>query len=612
MQLLKDSVALKPAGRAEGGSSSLRVSGNSRWLATSAMVVLAAIAIVRIALTYAITPQAFDEVCHVAAAIELLDRHTYTLDPVHPPLARIAIGLPLYVAGVRYPKLPPLDHVVTYTDVGNAILYAQDSGLEHYVRTLRLARLGVLPFFLLGTAVVFLWAKREYGELAGVIAAALFTTTPSILAFSSIAYTDIVAASTQAAAIFAFVAWLDKPTRRLALWLGFALGLALASKATTIMFFAAAATGIAAVKWFSTRVLVRIRYRQAVRQISLATGLACLTIWATYGFAFQRVRQGMNLSVEQIPSFQHFPTPLARVGRHLVLSDPLMPAPALVRGVAQAWELNKVRTDTYLLGQIRPGGWWYFFLVCMAVKTPIPILVLFFAGIIAAFSVGPATRWKALAPALAAMAILIITMPVKYQAGSRHILVVFPLLCVMAGCGAAYLWGGAMSWTNLANSNARLHKTRFAMRVAIIALFAWQGISTFRAGSDFLSYFNEFAGSNPGDILQGGCDLDCGQDLFRLASEFQKRHVSRAAIAVWTSSVPNRMGLPEFEVPRPFHPVTGWVAISARAICCGAVFHEAFPTGAFDWLKAYKPAAYVGKTIRLYYIPGSPQTSSLN
>jgi 4-amino-4-deoxy-L-arabinose transferase-like glycosyltransferase len=583
---------------------------HSRWLGVSVIAILATIAIFRIVSTYAITPQAFDEVCHVAAGIELLDRHTYTLDPVHPPLARIAIGLPLYLTGARYPQLPPLGHVITYTDVGNAILYGQDTGLEHYVRTLRLARLGVLPFFLLGVALVFLWARREYGELAGVMAAAFFTTTPSILAFSSIAYTDVVAASTQVAAIFSFVQWLDKPTRRSALWLGLAAGLALASKATTVMFLAAAAVAIVLVKWATTRKVVSAMPRVVTRQLALALALACATVWATYGFAVGHVREGMNLSVAQIPSFQHFPAPLAKIGRQLILSDPLMPAPALVRGLAQAWVLNKLRPDVYLFGHIRAGGWWYFFLVCIAVKTPIPILILSAVGVFAAWtaepgSAEPGTRWKALAPAVAAAAILLVTMPVKYQAGSRHVLVVLPLLCIMAGCGAARLRSHtvARGYAPETKPGQSPHRTRIAMRTALIALLAWQGISTLRAGGDFLSYFNEFAGNDPGKVLQGGCDLDCGQDLFRLATEFKALHVSHAAIAVWTSSVPERMGLPPFVVPQPYHPAVGWIAVSERAMCCGTVFHEAYPPDAFDWLKPYQPVAYAGKTIRLYYIP---------
>ena len=71
-----------------------------------ATAVLSTIAIIRVIVTYSTTAQAFDEPCHVSAAIEWLDKHTYTLDPVHPPLSRIAIGLPLYLLGERYPHIP--------------------------------------------------------------------------------------------------------------------------------------------------------------------------------------------------------------------------------------------------------------------------------------------------------------------------------------------------------------------------------------------------------------------------------------------------------------------------------------------------------------------------
>ncbi len=560
---------------------------NSRWPVVFAGL-LALVAVVRIVSTYSLTSQAFDEPCHVAAAIELLDRHTYTLDPVHPPLARIAIGLPLYLAGERYPKLPPLDHEITYNDVGNAVLY--DSG--HYVRNLKLARSGLLPFFLLGTAIVFLWARREYGDLAGAMAAALFTTLPNVLAFSSVAYTDMVAASTQVTLFLAFVGWLDKATKRSALWLGLAAGLALASKATTLIFFPAAAAAIVLGKWACTRTVVgeNAAPRQIVRQIAIAMALAGVTVWATYGFALEHVREGMNLSAESMPSFQHFPAPLARAGRWLIANDPLVPAPALMKGVADAWVLNKSRPAAYLMGHIKPGGWWYFFLVGVAVKSPLPFLILAGLGVVSLKTFDAQRRWRAMAPALAALAVLLVTMPVGYNAGVRHVMVVFPLLAIVAGCGSSYLW-------NMQGGR------RLAARVGLIVLLFWQGVSTVRAGGDFLAFFNELAGTDPSKVMVAGCDLDCGQDLFRLSRELQARHISHATIALWTSADPSRMQLPDFDVPQAYRPVAGWFAISLRALRLGNSFHMSYPPGAFEWLKAYQPVGRVGKTILLYYIP---------
>ena len=169
--------------------------------------------------------------------MELLDKGTYAADPVHPPLARIAIGLPLYVAGERYPGRPLLD----INAVGDAIL--NDSG--KYLRNLELARVGVLPFFIFGCAVVFLWARQQYGNFAALMAVGMFTTLPNILAFSSVAYTDIVAASAQVAALWALATWLDQNTGNSTLALGVAVGLALLAKATSCIYLP-----VCFVEWF--------------------------------------------------------------------------------------------------------------------------------------------------------------------------------------------------------------------------------------------------------------------------------------------------------------------------------------------------------------------------
>jgi hypothetical protein len=560
---------------------------NARWPVV-VCALLALVAVLRIIFSYPLTSLTFDEPCHVAAAIELLDRHTYKLDPVHPPLARVAIGLPLYLAGERYPKLSLPDQEITYHDVGNAVL--SDSG--HYARNLALARVGVLPFFLLATAIVFLWARREYGNLAAVMAAALFTTLPNVLAFSSIAYTDIVAAATQVGLFFAFVQWLDKPTKRSVLWFGLAAGLALASKATTVIFFPAAAFAIVFGKWVRTRTLVgeNLAPRQIVRHLAVAAAIAIAILWASYGFAVGHVREDMNLSAESLPSFRQFPAPIARAGRWLVASDPVIPAPALIKGVAEAWVLNKERPPAYLLGHIKDGGWWYFFLLGVAVKSPLPFLILAAIGTLSLKTFEARSRWRAMAPLLAVLAVLLVTMPVKYNAGVRHVMVVFPLLAIVAGRGCSYLWH-------------RSEGRRIAARSGLIVLLSWQVVSSVRAQGDFLAYFNELTGRDPSRVMVAGCDLDCGQDLDLLSRELHARNISHATIAIWTSADPRHTDLPNFDVPQAYRPVSGWFAISLRALRFGNSFHTQYPVGAFDWLQAYQPVSRVGKTILLYHIP---------
>jgi hypothetical protein len=134
-------------------------------------------------------------------------------------------------------------------------------------------------------------------------------------------------------------------------------------------------------------------------------------------------------------------------------------------------------------------------------------------------------------------------------------------------------------------------------------MLLWQGISTLRASGDYLAYFNELAGKDPSKVLVAGCDLDCGQDLFGLAEELQRRQVSHVTLALWTSADVGKMDLPAFDVAQPFQPATGWFAISLRALRFGDLFHSTYPPGAFAWLDRYQPVARVGKTILLYHIP---------
>jgi hypothetical protein len=513
-----------------------------------------------------------------------LDRHTYTLDPVHPPLSRLAIGLPLYLAGERFPKWPASDpRLQNYNDVGNSVLY--DDG--HYLRNLTLARVAILPFLVGVTVLVFCWARQEYGDLAGVLAALLLSTLPMVLAFSGMAYTDVPTACMQFAAFFGFTRWLKKPTASLTISLGVLLGLALLSKATTLIYLPAGAVAVLLCRVFTREDNQEPRNRlPRIRELAIALIVSTVVLWGGYGFSVGRVRESMQLSGEAMPSFQHFPSPLRHLGRQAILQNFTIPAPALIRGLAMSWVLNKEAPPAYLLGKTKKGGWWYFFLFGIAVKTPISFLLLACIGAVSALKRGE--NWTSTAPLACALAVLLVTMPVKYDAGLRHVMVVFPLLAVVAGCGAASLWAkSGRPWG----------------KVALVVLLASHVVSSFSAGRDFISYFNKFAGRDPSQVLISGCDLDCGQDVFQLSQALQDRHVTHFSIAIWSSADLTRMNLPAFDVLEPFEPATGWVAVSLRSLRFGDVFHKTYPAGAFAWLQRYSPVAMVGRTILLYQIP---------
>jgi len=565
-----------------------------------AVAVFILIAVLRVILVDKSIPQGFDEPSHVAAGIELLDRHTYRLDPLHPPLSRVAIALPLYLFGERLPKFPANDpRAYSHIDVGDAIL--SDGG--HYMRNLLLARSGMLPFLCLCTVFVFWWTSRQFGMAAGCVAVFLFSTLPSILAFSSLAYTDLPTACTQFACLFAFSAWLEKPTMRSTVLLGISAGLALSTKLTSFLFLPFAGTGMLLSRyWLSSDGLRELKVKGV--RLAAATVISLVILWSAYAFSVGHLQDAMGVSSASIPSFQHFPSPIRSVARKLVVANPLIPGPDFVRGVAEIRHKNNEAPESYLLGNSKPGGWWYFFPVAVALKTPLPFLVLAITGVLYAIRLARQGQGSSLMPAVATAAIFGATIFVTLKVGTRHVLTVLPLLSVLAGGGAAFMW--------------RIPRAKPIWgRLALCLLLAWQAAASMRAHSDFLAYFNELAPRDPSMALVKGCDLDCGQDLSKLRDELRARHVRHLSIGVFSSADLAEFELPPLDVLKPA-PVTGWVAVSVRSLRTGvfAFSHNGhvvpyiYPHDALSWLEGYRPVAHVGDTILLYDIPetSTPKT----
>jgi hypothetical protein len=558
---------------------------------------MALISIVRIVAVDKITPQGFDEPCHIAAGIKWLDQHDYTLDPLHPPLARYAVALPLYISGARFPNFPPQDtNLQGYcTEIGNSIL-ASGGG---YTRNLFLARVGILPFLCLTVIVLFFWTSQEFGAFGGCTAVFLFLTLPSVLAFSSLAYTDLPTMCMQFACLFAFGMWLQRQSAASTVFLGISAGLAFSSKLTSFLFLPCAFVAMFLIKlWFSRDRIREIRAKSAA-QFCAAMLIGWVILWSSYGFHVGSLQSALDLSSTSMPSFEHSFGPTSGIVRRLVLADPIIPAPDFVRGVVVARQKNDGAPESYLLGREKPGGWWYFFLAAIALKTPIPFLVFCVIGFAHAIRSPHQQRWTILLPAGAVAAVFFSTIFVSLKVGTRHVLVVLPLLAVLAGCGASLLW--------------RIPKrTPIWGRVALCVLLAWQAVASAYAQKDFLAYFNELAPTYPYEALIKGCDLDCGQDVFRLSRALRSRGVTHVSLGIWTSADLAQVDLPPFEILRPHTPVHGWVAVSVRAVKTGKVVfcqnghilpNQQYPEDALLWLDRYKPVARVGRTILLYDIP---------
>lgn len=474
--------------------------------------------------------------------MEWLDKGSYNYDPKHPPLGRIPTALGLYLQGAR--------------STGNASPYAEGNTLlaweGKYCNNLSAARLGVLPFFLAACYVVWAWTVWAYGRPAGLIAVLLFSSTPPVLGHAGLAMTDIALAATLPAALFCFCLWMSRPAEARSVMLGAVVGLAILSKFTALAFLA--------VGFFLIALASRsLGAAPKVRSILLALLVTALTIWAGYRFSF---------------------TPLEPEGLPL-------PAGDFVRGVYQLWLHNHESHPNTFLGERSWKGWWWFYPVVLAVKTPIGFLMLAAIGILFAIRNPPIrTQWRTWTPVLPAVGMLIVGFMSHVNTGVRHILPIYAMLAGVAAFGAVGLWNAGRVWSWLC-----------------VALLAWHLTSSALAHPDYLPYFNELAIGEPGSYGVDS-DLDYGQDLWRLRDACARLHVDSMWIAYNGSADLNLFGLPKWHALPPDAPQTGWVAISIYKLKLGEATDQSPENfSAYSWLEKFHPAAYVGKSMRLYFIP---------
>jgi hypothetical protein len=527
-----------------------------------------AIGVARIVLTYPVFTQTWDEPAHVAAGMEWLDRGQYTYEPLHPPLARVMVAIGPRLAGIR-----SAGHDNVWLE-GNSILYAGRA----YERNLALARLGVLPFFLLASFLVFVWARQVAGDAAGVAAVLLFTTLPPILGHAGIATTDMAVTATIALAAYCFAHWMDQPTITRSFVLGLAVALAVLSKLSALVFVPAAVVAVALSRRGESRGKQHAGPSRTVR-LRLTYAALLLTVWAGYRF-------DVGPLVAPAPA-RPMPGTVAGSPLDRLAGAAIFPAPAFFQGLGELAAKNRAGHKSYLLGEVRSTGWWYFFPVALAVKTPLPFLLLAAAGLATAWRGAPGTdRRRHLEPAAIALTILLVCLPSRINIGLRHILPIFPFLAILAGMGVIGLWGA--------------RRARLAARVAVVLLVGWQLVGSARAHPDYLAWFNELAGEHPERILVDS-DLDDGQDLGRLADTLRARRIQSVSLAYAGSATVAEHGLPAVHWLEPHRPAHGWVAASLYSIKLGSLDRPGHDD--FAWLERYQPVAKVGPSIRLYYIP---------
>jgi hypothetical protein len=553
-----------------------------------AALLVALIATLAAASTWHVFGHTWDEPEHLAAGLALIDHGRYQYDIQHPPIGRLLMAMGPYLAGARSQGLAPPDGIPE----GTAILY----GEGHYTLFLTLARAAMLPFLWLLLGATWLWARRvSERPPEALLAVALVASVTPVLGHAGLATLDVPAAATSLLALYVLELWLERADASRTIALGLAGGLAVGTKLSAIPFLGLGLIVLVALHGLRGRRQADAASHLGARLLKLVgAGFLCAAVVAlAYGGRFEYLTDGNHRYNQAL----HYLFGDRGVGHDLAYAIAAhVPVPEAFRLLVGGIEALEAHNDSghasFLLGEVRTHGWWYFYLVALAAKTPLPTLIAGPIGLLLLAREG----WRAgdagrVAPAALFVALLAFASLVSHiNIGVRHVLVLYPLLALGAALTISRAW-------RMAGEGPRA----LGLRLVLGAIVASQFVGIVREYPEYLAYFN-IAVRHPERVLVDS-DLDWGQDLRPLEARLAELQVPSVSLAYLGTADLKREALPPFHLLAPGERASGWIAVSALARMHGR--------GGYDWLNAYPPRQRVGASIDLYYVdPRAPAPGS--
>ena len=274
----------------------------ARYGVAVAAVVLLLTMVAEVGLSTNQQSPSWDEGDHIYAGYMNWINGEYTLNPEHPPLVKLVATLPLVPLDL---KTPPRQGRYFKDEAyfgGRELIFRNDPkfGGKYSSDTLLLrVHMAALTFGIVLAAVLFFAGKEMFGATAGLITLALFVFDPSILANAPYVTTDTGAACGFFATVYMFYRFVKQMTWKRAAICGLVLGLALASKHSTIVLFpllTMMAAGELAVRWKTTGKFPIVDIRKVAIGLGIVGAIALFVLWGIYSFRFHMHPNGVTMA----------------------------------------------------------------------------------------------------------------------------------------------------------------------------------------------------------------------------------------------------------------------------------------------------------------------------
>ncbi|MAT38064.1 MAG: hypothetical protein CL946_00505 [Ectothiorhodospiraceae bacterium] len=323
----------------------------------------------------------FNEPGHLVAGLTHWEFGRFEVYRVNPPLVHYVAAMPVMLAGYNDDWSGFYDSPGARPEfkMGNDFIRANG---ERSIWLFTLARWACIPFSLIGGLSCFFWSRELWGSnLSGLISLFLWCLEPNILAHGELITPDCAASAFGLASGYLFWRWLTWPTWRRSIAAGAVMGLALLSKTSWIILF-----GLWPLLWILWMCTESHRakapsfrisecphtFQRSLSQLAVLLLVALYVVNFGYGFdgSFTRLREFKFVS-KALTGLENAGIPGNRFQDSWQGEVPAPVPMQFLRGIdLQKKDFEDFGQPSYLRGEWRNGGWWYYYLYGLAVKTP--------------------------------------------------------------------------------------------------------------------------------------------------------------------------------------------------------------------------------------------------
>ncbi|MCR4260758.1 MAG: glycosyltransferase family 39 protein [Candidatus Colwellbacteria bacterium] len=522
-----------------------------------------------------------DELAHIPAGYSYLNNLDYRLNPEHPPLVKMAAGLPLLFLDLNFPTDDPAwsEKVNGQWDMGSTFLYWAGNDADQIIQW---ARTGPMVLTLILIIFVYIWSKELMGDWWALLPSIGVALSPHFLAHGHYVTTDVGAALGIVVSLYYFNRYLTFPNKKSLIIAGLAFGFAQLTKFSALILVGHMLIMVviyALLRFNKDKHEIKHAFVLVftyLRRLFIIFAIGALVIYPLYALASINNPPERQLSDTTTIIGTNFENPpLSYLADATIwLSDKpiLRPYAQYLLGVLMVFKRSSESNTLYFMGDVDTVGGPGYFPTIYALKETLPMLILVGLGIIFAIFAAIKALFRR-TPTISEYlntnldefsAMLFVSIYVLYSIisplniGLRHLIPILPLIYILA--------------TGVLRKHAQKDEYKKQLKSAMVVfLFIWQGAIALTAFPNYLPYFNDFVGTDNGWRYATDSNYDWGQDLKRLVTFVKENNIQKIGIHNFGGGSPQYyMG----DKAIPWYPAFGnpiengieWMAISVNEL----------------------------------------------